>query len=163
MIARLPVTATLVKAGVLARVTQEMLEDTTGIGGYVSNKLARKLGWKLHARCIAAFLASGGKVVVAKTAGAVVGSPPDIDNILSMDVSMLDENRANAVWLANPRLKPSLSKLVLGQVPIFLPGGFAQGIPDTLLGRPIMFVEGLPAVGAAGDLVFADPRRSSTS
>jgi HK97 family phage major capsid protein len=151
------ITATLAKAGALVRVTSEMLEDSTGIGAYVMNKLARKLGWKLHARSVAAVLASGGKVTVAKTVGAAAGSAPDIDNILAMDVSMLDENHAGACWLANPKLKPALAKLVLGTVPIFLPGGFANGIPDTLLGRPIMFVEGLPAVGSAGDLVLCDP------
>jgi HK97 family phage major capsid protein len=156
------VTATLVKAGALARVTREMLEDNTGIGEYVLGKIARKLAWRLHARCVTACLASGGKVTVAKTTGAAAGSAPDIDNILAMDVSMLDTNLANAVWLANPKLKPYLAKLVLGQVPVFMQGGttgagLAQGIPDRLLGRPIFFVEGLPAVGTVGDLMLCDP------
>lgn len=156
------VTATLTKAGALARVTREMLEDVSGIGSYVVEKLGRKLGWKLHARCVAAIQASGGKITVAKTGGAAVGSAPDIDNILQMDVSMLNENRSNGVWLANPKLKPYLAKLVLGQVPVFMSGGtsgagLADGIPDRLLGRPLFFVEGLPAVGTAGDLIFCDP------
>lgn len=149
---------TLLKKGALTRVTKEMLEDNTGIGARVVTKLSGKLAWKLHKMAITAFLASGGKIVVAKTGGAAAGSAPDIDNVLAMETGLLAENLARAVWLANPKLRPSLSKLVIGQVPVFLQGqSLANGAPETLRGRPIFFVEGLPAQGTEGDLTLVDP------
>jgi HK97 family phage major capsid protein len=149
---------TLAKKGVLTRVTREMLEDNTGIGERVTTKLGGKLAWKLHKMAITAFLASGGKITVAKTSGAAAGSAPDIDNILAMETGLLAENYAKSVWLANPKIKPALSKLVLGQVPVFMQGqSLANGAPETLRGRPIFFVDGLPAQGTEGDLTLVDP------
>lgn len=149
---------TLAKKGVLTRVTREMLEDNTGIGERVITKLGGKLAWKLHKMAIAAFLASPAKITVAKTGGAAAGSAPDIDNILAMETNLLAENFARAVWIANPKIKPALSKLVIGQVPVFVQGqSLANASPETLRGRPIFFVEGLPAQGTEGDLTLVDP------
>ena len=151
------VDALLAKSGVLVRVTREMLEDGTNIGSYITNKLARKLGWKLHAKAIAAALAAGGKITVPKTVGAPTGSAPDLANLQAMLSSMLMQNRANAVWLANPRLETSLQNLKIGDQPVYLIGGsLANPGPSKLMGLPIIFVEGMPAVGAEGDIALAD-------
>lgn len=152
------VDAVLGKSMVIARVTREMLEDNTGIGEYVLNKLARKLAWKLHAKAITAFLASGGKVTVAKSAGAAAGSAPTLSNIQSMLTSLLTANRMAGVFLANPSLEPLLGNITIGNMPVYLPMGSIANEPyGKLYGRPIVFVDGLPAVGTTGDLAFVDP------
>lgn len=154
---------TLAKRGVLTRVTREMLEDNSGIGEYAVNKIARKLAWKLHTVCISAFLASGAKKTIAKTTGAAVGSAPDLANIQKMWTGMLPDHRAGAVWLANPQLETVLQTLSVtgsggGVFPIYIPaGGLSEAPYGKLYGRPVMFMEGLPAIGTEGDLTLVAP------
>lgn len=157
-------TFTLSKAGALARVTNEMLSDVSGFGGYVQGKLGDKLSWKLHARAIAAFLASPAKKTIAKTVAAAAGSAPDLANVQAMWGGMLAQHKASAVWLANPLLEASLQNLRLADAngnvfPVYIPAG---GISDSpyakLYGRPIYFVEGMPAVGTEGDLSLVCPQ-----
>jgi HK97 family phage major capsid protein len=148
----------LAKSMVYVRVTQEMLEDNTGIGAYVTGKLAEKLAWRLHAKAVAAFIASDAKVEVAKTTNAAAGSAPDLANIQAIWGSMLAPMRSKAVWLANPKLEAALQNLVIGTVPVYLPPTGIEGQPfGRLFGRPVMFIEGLPAVGTTGDIMLVDP------
>jgi HK97 family phage major capsid protein len=157
------VDVTLAKKGALVRVTREMLEDVANIGTYITNKLGRKLAWKLHSMALAAFVAAPSKVAIAKTSGAAAGSAPDVDNVQSMWGSMLVQHRQNAVWLANPQLETEFQSYVLtatgsGVFPIYMPpGGLASSPYATLKGRPVLYVEGLPAVGTTGDLMLVDP------
>lgn len=157
------VTLTLVKRGVLARVTREMVEDVPGIGQTMTSKITEKLAWKLHTLAVAAFLAASSKVAVAKTAGAAAGSAPDLANINKMYSSMLPQHRVGAVWLANPQLETVLEQLYVqgttgGIFPVYLPANGLAGKPNaTLKGIPIMYVEGMPAVGTTGDLVLVNP------
>jgi len=108
-------------------------------------------------------LASGGKVTVAKTGGAAAGSPPDFANIKTMFAKMLVSNRTQAVWVANPALQSVFISLAMegaagGLYPLYLPAGGLAGQPhDMLLGRPIIYMDGLPAVGSEGDLFLVDP------
>ncbi len=150
-------TGTLVKAGALVRVSREMLEDSTGIGQHVTTKLGEKLGWKLHARCVAAFLASPCKVSVAKTAGAAAGSPPTLANAQAAWTRMLVQHRQNAVWLANPQLETAFQNWIIGQFPVYVNGSVAADGFGRLFGRPVLYVEGLPAVGTTGDLMLVAP------
>lgn len=61
----------------------------------------------------------------------------------------------NAVWFANRTLIPALGTLVLDNgvttSPMFLPS-MREGLPSTVLGRPILFTEEMPAFGSAGDI-----------
>lgn len=149
----------LTKSMVYVRVTQEMIEDNTGIGAYVTGKLGEKLSWALHAKAIAAFLASPAKITVAKTVGAAAGSAPDLANVQAIWGSMLAPMRSSAVWLVNPKLEAALQNLVIGQVPVYLPATGIEGQPfGRLFGRPVMFVEGLSAQGTEGDLTLVDPK-----
>jgi HK97 family phage major capsid protein len=156
-------TLSLVKKGVLVRVTSEMLEDGTNIGPYVLGKTAQKLSWSLDKVCFAAFLASGAKIEIAKTVGAAAGSAPDILNVQAMWVKMLIQHRSNAVWLANPQLETALQKMYVtgassGVFPVYIPaGGLSEAPYAKLYGRPIIFSELCPAVGTTGDLMLVDP------
>lgn len=142
----------------LVRMTREMLEDVTGIGEKMTGKLTDKLAWRLHAKAVAAFRASPAKVTIAKTGGAAVGSAPDLANIQAMWTSMLAPMRTKAVWLANPKMETVLQGFTIGNVPVYLPPTGIEGQPHgRLYGRPVMFVEGLPAIGAEGDILLVDP------
>lgn len=153
------VTLTLQKTGVLVPVSEELLADGVNVGGYVAQKSADKLGWKLNAKAMTAFLASGAKIVVAKTGAAAAGTPPDIDNVLAMFQSIPAALRDSAVWFANPRLMGTMMKYVIGQSPVFVSGGSLANAPfDMLLGKRIIWSELCAAQGTAGDLVFVAPK-----
>ncbi|HUX14909.1 MAG TPA: phage major capsid protein [Phycisphaerae bacterium] len=66
---------------------------------------------------------------------------------------------SRAIWLASQSTLPDLLSLRLaagtGNLPIWIPSA-REGVPDTLLGRPIFFPEYSPALGTEGDLVLAD-------
>jgi HK97 family phage major capsid protein len=151
------VSAMLRKSYVYTRVTSEMLEDNTGIGEYLVSKIGEKLSWRLHARCISAMLNSPAKVAVTETnAGGTL--PPSITDVISAWGRMLGSMRTGAVWIANPALEASMMTWTIGQVPVYIaPGGVADAPFGRLFGRPVFFVEGLPAVGTEGDIALCAP------
>lgn len=152
------VQVSLVKTGVLVPVSEELLTDAVNIGGYVAQKSADKLQWKLNAKAFTAFMASGAKIVQPK--GSLgVGAAPDIDAVLGMfaniPVALLD----SAVWLANPRLQTTMMKYVIGQHPVFVSGGSLANAPhDMLLGKRVIWSELCSAIGTEGDLVLVAPK-----
>lgn len=81
------------------------------------------------------------------------------ENILKMYSRMLPQAIGNSVWLANPTTFPELMTLSLavgtGGAPISLVN--IHGTPDmTMLGRPLILTEKVPALGAAGDIGLYD-------
>ena len=153
------VQVSLAKYGVLVPVSEELLTDGVNVGGYVAQKSADKLQWKINVAAFAAFMASGAKIVAAKTTGAAVGSAPDIDNVLAMFGNVPTQLRDSAVWLANPRLQTTMMTYVIGQMPVFVPGGSLANAPnDMLLGKRIIWSELCSAVGTEGDLALVAPK-----
>jgi len=63
----------------------------------------------------------------------------------------------NLIWVANTGV---LSELMLMEGPsghpVYLWGNATAGVPDTLLGRPIVFTEKVPALGTKGDIGLYD-------
>jgi HK97 family phage major capsid protein len=146
------------KSGALVRVTREMLEDGTGIGAWILAKLNEKLAWKLHAKAVSAFLNSPAKVSITETnAGGTL--PPSLDDVISVWGAMISSMRAGAVWLANPTIEATMMKWVVGTTAVYLPpGGVADAPFGRLFGRPVFFIEGLPAAGTEGDLSLVAPQ-----
>lgn len=64
-----------------------------------------------------------------------------------------------AVWYANQTVIPQLAQLTIdvgtGGVPVYMPS-LREGIPDQLLGRPIIFGEFAKAVGTKGDIILGN-------
>jgi HK97 family phage major capsid protein len=57
----------------------------------------------------------------------------------------------NAVWMANQDVIPALASLDSSQYKLWQPS-LREDLPDTLMGRPIIFDENLPSLGSAGDI-----------
>lgn len=147
------------KTGVLVPVSEELLADGVNVGGYVAQKSADKLAWRLNAKAFSAFMASGAKIVAPKTSGSAAGSPPDMNNVLEMFGNIPAALRDSAVWLANPRLQGVMMTWTIGQTPVFVPGGSLANSPnDKLLGKPIIWTELCSAIGAEGDLMLVAPK-----
>lgn len=153
-------TGTLAKIGGLISVSEEALEDGTQLGPYVQRKAADKLGYAMNAAVITAVGAAGNKIAVAKQAAEAVGAAPAAATLYQMYAQLFTSFRQNAVWLANPSLETSffaLNGTAALNYPIYIPAGGVLGNPtSTLLGKPVIFVEGLAAKGITGSLFLVD-------
>lgn len=81
------------------------------------------------------------------------------ENVLKMYARMLPQSLGSSVWLANPTTFPQLMTLSIavgtGGAPVNLVD--IKATPTmTLLGRPLILTEKVPALGSAGDLGLYD-------
>ena len=81
------------------------------------------------------------------------------ENLVNMFSRMLPSSLGRAVWIASIDTFPQLATMALsvgtGGSAIWLNNG-ALGPPMTILGRPVIFTEKVPKLGAAGDINFVD-------
>lgn len=100
-------------------------------------------------------------ISVSRTAS---GNDIEFTDVVNMYARMLPSSLSRAVWLASPSTFPSLAQLALtrgtdgiASPAMWMTGGQAIGSPPmSLLGRPVIFTEKVPASGSAGDLSFVD-------
>ena len=169
----------------LAYVTDEMLEDVPAMGAYVSQGFGDEFSFKIDDAILSAdgngkpqgTLHSGNTalVTIAKETGQAAGSLL-LANLLKMWNAMPARNRAKAKWYINQDMEIALMMLMMttGNLestgasavealtgafgfPLYLPAGGITNSPNgLLLGRPVVPLEQSPAVGSAGDILFAD-------
>jgi HK97 family phage major capsid protein len=87
-------------------------------------------------------------------------------DIANMAGRLLAPSMSRSIWLVSQTALPQLLQLqgANGDV-VFIPNysgppgqsGLSQTMPGTLLGRPIIVTEKLPALGTAGDIMLVDP------
>lgn len=85
-------------------------------------------------------------------------------DVLNIYARMLPSSLSRAVWLASPATFPQLAQLAMtrgtdgiASPAMWMTDGQAIGAPPmTLLGRPVIFTEKAPTLGAAGDLSLVD-------
>jgi HK97 family phage major capsid protein len=161
----------------LVPVTEELLEDATAMGSYITRKAGEKLDFKVGEAIFRGtgagqplgFLNSGGLVSITKVssqvANTIVGT-----NILQMWERMYGPYRRNAVWYVNQDAERQLMTMsILGDAGdggtattswgrhIFMPAGGVSGAPyATLFGRPVISTQHCGTVGDQGDVVLAD-------
>lgn len=124
-------------------------EDIAFING---TGVGEPLGW-LKADAAVTVAAEGGQ-----TATTIVWN-----NIVKMYARMLPASLGRAVWVANIDTFPQLATMALsvgtggGPVWIGTPGQSGAATPPvTILGRPVIFTEKVPTLGAIGDINFVD-------
>jgi HK97 family phage major capsid protein len=105
-------------------------------------------------------LNSGALITVAKRAGQAADTVV-WENIVDMWQRLAPGSQTKAVWYINQEVQSELMTMAqsvgTGGVPVYLPSGGASGSPYmTLLGRPVMPVEQLSALGDVGDILLAD-------
>ena len=170
-------TLTLHKAGALAYVTDEMLEDYSASGAFLENLLTKALTFTVENSIVngngsnkpLGLLAANCGVSVAKitnqTAATIWG-----DNLTAMWARMWAPSRKTAVWLVNQSAEPFLFAATLegrygsaagsaDGIPLYYPAGsmLNQGQYGILMGRPVIPVEYTKAVGTVGDIILWDP------
>jgi HK97 family phage major capsid protein len=83
------------------------------------------------------------------------------ENVVKMYSRMLPQSIGSAVWLCSPDTLPQLYTMGLavgtGGGPIFMGFGDGPNAPSmSLLGRPLIVTEKVPALGSQGQLAFLD-------
>ena len=80
------------------------------------------------------------------------------ENLAKMFARMLPESRQRAVWVVNNTAIPQLLTLT---IPVGTAGSVVPVLSErdgqfTMLTRPVVFTEKLPALGTVGDVILAD-------
>lgn len=158
----------LKKYAVLIYATEELLQDTTALGGIVQQGASEELDFMVNDDILnglgvggpLGILNSGALVTVTKEAGQLADTVV-IANIFKMWSRMHPRSKSNAVWYINTDVTPQLYALALsvgtGGMPMYMgPGSLPNSPSGALLGRPVVETEFNPTLGDAGDIVLAD-------
>lgn len=149
-----------------AEMPNELVADATALGAFFNQTFPQALAWYEDMAFMngtgvgepLGFLRATAAVEVAKESGQ--GADTILwENIVKAYARMLPSSLANAVWIVSPNTFPELATMALsvgtGGSAIWLNNG-AAGPPMTILGRPVIVSEKVPALGDAGDINFVD-------
>lgn len=157
----------LQKLAAMVVATDELLDDATALESYIRGLAPIAIQQKINEAILTGngvgkpmgILNSGFKVEVAKESGQAADTVVAA-NVLKMYSKMLPASRAKAAWYINPQVEEQLRQMVdpNGNYLYIAPGGLLNQTPfGTLLGRPVIpMMGGLPQLGDAGDIIFAD-------
>jgi HK97 family phage major capsid protein len=165
------VTLTAKKLAGFFKVPNELLADAPAFSTFFDTRIPAGLAWfedlafmnETGTGTPQGFVNCPCSVNVAKETGQTTQTIV-WENIVKMYARMLPTSLRDAVWLANIDTFPQLATMALsvgtGGGPIWIgayggPNG-TDTPPMTILGRPVLFTEKLPALGTPGDIVFAD-------
>lgn len=170
-------TFTLRKLAALVPLTEELEQDASFLGTYVTGKAGDKLGFALDKSILfgdgvtqpTGVVGHAGTVSVAKETNQTAATIK-ATNILKMWTSMPAALRREAIWLANEDVFPSLARMFIqgtrdsntsiaaGSV-VWLPANGLAGQPnETLMGRPIVYHQAAQTLGTVGDLILFHPK-----
>jgi len=158
----------LKKYAVLCYATEELLQDTTALGGIIQQGASEELDFMINDDIMnglgvggpLGILNSGALVTVTKEGGQLADTVVTA-NIFKMWARMHPRSKSNAVWYINTDVTPQLYGLNLtvgtGGMPMYMaPGSLPNAPSGSLLGRPVVETEFSPSIGDAGCVLLAD-------
>lgn len=165
----------LKKLMALVPVSDELLEDSTALGAYLTPKMADSIRWKTdeailfgagNGQPLGAFHAQSPAFITVPKEGGQATLTLNPQNVSKM-MSRLFGNYGRAVWLMNNDVLPALFTMTLGNYPIYLPAGAPvggiQGSPyGSLLGRPILVTQHAKSFTSLGDIMLVDLKNYQT-
>ena len=161
-------TLRLKKLMALVAITDELLQDTTALGGYLPKKVALSIRWKTNEAILYGSgnaqpygaLSSGALLTIAKESGQATLTLLPM-NLAKMVAALPPGSYANAVWLMNNDVLPYLFTLNSNNQILYLPYGGGQGPFQgspygSLMGRPIIVTQHANSFTSAGDVSLVD-------
>lgn len=154
------------------KVPNELLADAPAFSGWFDTRIPQGLAWyedlafmtETGAGTPEGFINSPAVATVNKETGQAAGTIL-WENITKMYARMLPTSLNSAVWICAIDTFPELATMALavgtGGGPVWI-GNMAGGQggkdtpPVTILGRPVIFTEKVPALGTTGDINFVD-------
>jgi HK97 family phage major capsid protein len=168
------------KLAVLIYATDEMMSDSPiALEQYLTRAAGREIGFKTSDSMIngdgvgkpLGILNSDCLVSVAKESGQAADTVVGL-NVMKMWSRLHPASRSNAIWIYNQDVEVQLWQMKLETIienqagdenvggyawPVYLPpGGLSDSPYATIMGRPAIPMEWLPALGDKGDLILAD-------
>lgn len=150
-----------------AKVPNELWNDAAGLTSWLMAAIPRGLAFFEDLDFLVGdgggdgplgVLNSGAKITITAETNQVA-STIVVENVLKMFARVMPQSMGSGVWLANPTTLPQLMTLSIavgtGGAPVMMVN-FANGPLPTLLNRPIVWTEKVPALGSAGCLSFVD-------
>jgi HK97 family phage major capsid protein len=152
----------------LVPVTEELMDDASGLESYLVRKAIQKFDFKVNLAIVQGngkgqplgLLNSPCVVTTAKESGQGADTIR-YENIVKMWSRLYAACRKNAVWLIDQDIEPQLFSMSMavgtGGVPVYLPANGLSGSPyATLLGRPLIPTEACNTLGDKGDIILGD-------
>jgi len=144
--------------------TDEILEDSVGLEGEVTDWFGSEFGFKLDD---AIFRGTGAGqplgivnspcLVTQAKESAQTADTVNATNCVKMFARMPAAYLAGAEWYINADVFPQLPLMTIGDQPVFLPpNGLIDAPAGMLLGRKINIIEQSATLGDAGDIMFAN-------
>lgn len=160
------------KIAALGYATDELLQDAAAMERFMKIGFENEIRFEVEDSIFngngvgkpTGILNSGAMITVSKTSGQAAATI-SFANLVAMLDRLPARSRSRAVWvIADSQVETSLYSLTLpggAGHPIYLPPGQNAATPGnaslgTLLGRPVIPVEYLPALGTIGDIMLVD-------
>lgn len=153
------------KYGDLILVPNELLTDTAvDLTGYLSRQAGRAVGNALGAHLVTGTGTSqpagiSTSTTLGVTGGTGVGGAPTFDNLIDLMYSVIApyRNSPNAAWLIKDTTAGALRKLKDTSGRYLWESSVTAGIPDRILGYPVLTDPYMPAVAVnAKSVIFGD-------
>jgi HK97 family phage major capsid protein len=158
----------------LVPMTDELLDDAPAMTSWLNTKVPEHIDYAVNAAIIRGsgvgqplgILNSAGLLTVAAESGQAADTLR-FENIVNLYTRMPASSKRRAVWLMNEDNEAQLMKMQFPgtgtAVPVYLPPGGLSAAPyGTLMGRPVIPMEAMSALGDVGDIVFADMSKYMT-
>jgi HK97 family phage major capsid protein len=154
------------KGAIFVSISNEALADGMGLGQQLEQAMKGAVTFGMDNAFIAGsgagqplgILNAPSVIEVSKETGQDAATI-NYENICAMFARMYGKGLTRGVWLANSTTLPQLMQLNLpvgtGGAPMSILKESADG-SFSLLGRPVLFNEFMPALGSAGDICFCD-------
>lgn len=160
------------KIAALGYATDELLQDSSALETIMKIGFENEIRFEVEDAIFngngvgkpLGFLKSGAVITVAKEVSQPNGTIT-FNNLVAMLDRLPVRSRRNAVWVvADSQVETALYTVMLPGgmgIPVYLPPGQNQSaggnsVFGTLLGRPVIPVEYLPALGSLGDIALVD-------
>lgn len=158
----------------LVPMTDELLDDAPAMTSWLNSKVPEHIDYAVNSAIVRGsgvgqplgILNSAGLLTVAAESGQAADTIR-FENITNMYTRMPASSKRRAVWLINEDIEGQLLKMQFPgtgtAVPAYLPPGGLSAAPyGTLMGRPVIPMESMSALGDPGDIVFADMSKYMT-
>lgn len=165
----------------LCYATDELLQDASALGSFISMAFTDEFAFKLDDAVIRGtgagtplgILNATAKVEVAKETSQAAATVK-YANINKMWARLWSRSKGSAIWLINQDVTPQLEAMTVdvknvagtenvGGTAVYVPPGGATAAPHgTLKGRPVLEIEQCETLGTAGDIILFDPSQYLT-
>lgn len=149
----------LKKIAALCYATDEQLEDTANLAGWLNRNVPEALRWYVESAIISGD-GVGRPYGITQCPALVSVLREDVNEINPSDFAYMWARRYTGVrdyvWLINPTVSAWMNTMAVGNVPVYMPQGSMAGSPDygTLYGAPVIESEHVAAVKSAGDVLL---------